>query len=93
MVFFQPRKRIHTEPLEIDSQPRTWISKHRSFASAEWVESQVRYGEWIPDKTGKEQFLIYATVLEGIKPLKVVLKIRIFDAYILVYHTHVLGKK
>ena len=93
MVFFQPRKRIYTEPIEIDAQPRTWISKHRGFASTEWVESQVRYGEWMPDRSGKEQFLIFATVLEGIKPLTVLLKIRILDAYVLVYHAHVLRKK
>jgi hypothetical protein len=93
MVFFSPRKRIHIEPIEIESQPRTWITKHRSFATAEWVESQVRYGEWIPDRSSKDQFLIYVTVFEGIKPLTVLLKIKMFETYILVFHVHVLRNK
>ena len=93
MDFFSPKKRIHTEPIEIESQTLTWIAKHRSFASTEWVESQVRYGEWRPSRSDKEQFLVYATVFEGIKPLTVLLKLKIFDAYIVVYHIHVLRNK
>jgi hypothetical protein len=93
MASFQPRKRIYTEPIEIGRQPLTWVAKHRGFSNAEWIESQVRYGEWIPDRAGKEYFLIYATVMEGIKPLTILIKIRLFDSYALVYHAHVLRKK
>ena len=93
MAFHQSRKRIYLGEIELGTQPYTWVSKHRGFASAEWIESQVRYGEWIPDRSGKKQFLIYATVLEGIKPLTVLLKVRMLDTYVLVYHAHVLRKK
>ena len=90
---FPPKMQIYTGQVEFGPQPRTWIAKHQSFASTEWLESQVRYGEWIPERSSKEQFLIYATVLEGIKPLTVLLKIRMLDTYVLVYHAHVLRKK
>jgi hypothetical protein len=89
---YQP-KRIYTDPIEIDRQPLTWIAKHRSFASIEWVESQIRYGEWTPDRAGKQQFLIYAVVLEGIKPLTVMLKVRVLEGYVLVYHAHVVRNR
>ena len=90
---FQSKMRIYTGQIEFGSQPRTWIAKHQSFASTEWLESRVRYGEWIPDKSAKEQFLIYTTELEGIKPLTILIKLRMFDTYALVYHAHVLRKK
>ncbi|MCL4429114.1 MAG: hypothetical protein M1167_00015 [Chloroflexi bacterium] len=91
---FLPAKKTHLqEPIEIDRQPRTWIAKHRGFASIEWMESQVRYGEWVPDRADKQQSLVYATVLEGIKPLTILIKIRLVDTYALVYHAHVLRKK
>lgn len=93
MAFFQPKKRIYDGQIEFGSQPRTWISKHKSFASREWMESQIRYGEWIREKPDKPQFSIYATVIEGIKPLTILIKIRLFDAHVLVYHAHVLRKK
>ena len=93
MAFFQPRKRIYTEPIELGSQPRTWIAKHRGFASREWVESQVQYGEWIPENSEQQKFLIYATVIDGIKPLTILIKVKTFDTHALVYHVHVLRKK
>ena len=93
MAFFQPKKRIYDGQIELDSQPRTWISKHKSFASREWMESQIRYGEWIQERSGQPQFLIYATNIEGIKPLTILIKIRFFDTYVTVYHAHVLRKK
>jgi sulfopyruvate decarboxylase TPP-binding subunit len=86
-------KRIYTEPIEIGRQPLTWIAKHRSFASTEWMESQVRYGEWTPDQANKQQFVIYTIVLEGIKPLTVLIKIRVLEGYVLVYHAHVVRNK
>jgi len=43
----QPRRRIYFGPITFESQPLNWIKHHRSFASREWFESQVRYGVWI----------------------------------------------
>ena len=93
MAFFQPKKRIYNGPIDLDSQPRTWIAKHRSFASREWIESQIRYGEWIDDRHERSMFLIYATNIDGIRPLTILLKIRLFDTHALVYHAHVLRNK
>jgi len=92
MAFFQPKKRIYDGPIEFGSQPRTWISKHKGFASREWIESQIRYGEWIQERA-EQQFSIYATIIEGRKPLTILIKIRILDTHVLVYHAHVLRKK
>ena len=85
--------RSYTGQVELGSQPKTWIAKHQSFASRDWFESSVRYGDWVPDRSSKTQFLIYVHVVEGIKPLTVVLKIRLQDTSALVYHAHVLRKK
>jgi hypothetical protein len=93
MAFFQPRKGIYEDQIEIGPQPRIWLARHRRFASTEWIESQVRYGNWIPDKVDGNRFLIYASVVEGIKLLKVVLKIQLFETNISVIHTHILRKK
>jgi hypothetical protein len=90
---FPPKKRIYTGQIEIGSQPHTWITKHRSFASQEWLESQIAYGEWMPERSRQDQFLIYATVIEGNKPLTILIKIRMFDTHAFVYHAHVLRKK
>lgn len=57
------------------------------------MESQVRYGEWIPDRLSAQQFLVYSVVLDGIKPLVIVIKVREFESCALVYHAHVLRKK
>ena len=91
MASFQPKKRIYTGPIDLGSQPKTWLAKHRSFASEDWIESQVRYCEWLPNK--ERQFLIYTAVFEGIKPLTILIKVQMFDAYAHVYHVHVLRKK
>ncbi|MGD0203200.1 MAG: hypothetical protein ABSC20_04760 [Candidatus Bathyarchaeia archaeon] len=93
MAFFQPKKRIFTGQIELGPQVRTWIAKHRSFASREWVESQIRYNEWIPDKSDKSRFLIYTKDTIGIKPLTILIKIRVFSTRVFVYHAHVLRKK
>ena len=93
MAFPHPRKSIFTGEIELGPQPRTWISKHKSFASSEWLVSRVRYDEWIPDKSAKKQFLIYPKELDGIKPLTILIKLRICDTYAFVYHVHVLRKK
>jgi hypothetical protein len=93
MAFFQLKKRIYTGPIEFGPQPRTWIAKHRSFASKEWIESRIRYGEWINDRSKQSHFLIYATNFDGIKPLTILIKIRMFETHVLVYHAHVLRKK
>jgi len=87
----QPRKRIYVGPIDLDVQPTTWIGKHRSFADKAWVESQVRYGKWIRDiNNGPCYFLLYATILEGRKSVKVIIKFRKLASHVLVYHAHVL---
>ena len=68
MAYFQPRKRIYTGQIELGPQPRTWIKKHRSFASRDWIESQIRYGEWTKERNEQSSFLVYATNIDGIKP-------------------------
>jgi hypothetical protein len=87
----QPRKRIYTGPIDLDAQPTTWIGKHRSFADRTWVESQVRYGKWIRDIDNEPDcFLVYATILEGRKSVKVIIKFKNLATHVLVYHAHVL---
>ena len=93
MAFPQPRKSIFTGEIELGHQPRTWITKHKSFASSEWLVGRVRYDEWIPDKSSEKQFQIYPKELDGIKTLTIVIKLRMYDTYALVYHVHVLRKK
>jgi hypothetical protein len=93
MAFFQPKKRIYIKPIDLDSQPCTWISKHRGFANREWIEGQIRYGQWINEKSNPNQFRIYATNIDGIKPLTIIIKIREYETHVLVYHVHVLRKK
>ncbi len=93
MAFFQPRRRIYDEPIELGPQARTWIAKHRGFASRELIESQVQYGQWIPEKAQPEKYLIYTTVIDGIKPLTILIKIRKLTTYTIVYHVHVFKKQ
>mgnify|MGYP005852955723 CR=1 FL=1 len=93
MAYFQPRKRIYTGQIELGPQPRTWIKKHRSFASRDWIESQIRYGEWTKERNKQSSFLIYATNVDGIKPVTILLKLRLLDTHVLVFHVHVLRNK
>ncbi len=93
MPHVQPTGNWYDGPVDFDSQPLNWIRKHQSFASREWVESQVRYGEWAPDKNKKQCFLIYAINFEGIKTVTILIKIRLFETHVLVYHVHLLRNK
>lgn len=93
MAHFQPRRRIYFGQIILGDQPINWIRKHRSFASREWFESQVRYGTWIKERNRLNHFLIYATVTEGIKPIKILIKIKHSDTYVLIYHAHVFKKR
>lgn len=97
----QPHRRRYSGKIILSSQPRNWINKHRSFAFREWFESQVRYGEWVRERNKPNKFLIYVSVLEGIKSLDVLIKITYspegtlhfkFD-HVAVDHVHVLRKK
>lgn len=86
----QPYRRVYTGPIILDSQPNNWIRKHRSFASREWLQSQVRYGEWTATQNKPNHYRIYATVIEGRKQIKVLIQIRHCETHVLVYHAHVL---
>jgi len=86
----QPRRRRYSGQVILDSQPLNWIKHHRSFASKEWFYSQVRYGQWIRERNKRDHYLIYVTVIEKIKPIKVLIKIRHTRTHVLAYHAHVL---
>ena len=66
---------------------------HRSFASRDWIESQIRYGEWINERKKPHHYLIYVTNFEGIKPVTVLIKIKLLETHVLVYHVHLLRNK
>jgi len=87
----QRRKRYYGGQIVLGNQPISWIKEHRSFASKEWFEGQVRYGEWI--RESRDHFLIYAIVPERIKHITVLIKIQCFSTHVLVYHAHVLRRK
>jgi len=89
----QPRRRIYFGPITFESQPLNWIKHHRSFASREWFESQVRYGVWIRERNKPNQYLIYATIIEKIKPITILIKIKRRPTHVAVYHAHVLRKR
>jgi hypothetical protein len=93
MPYFQPKIRRYGGPIDFDSQPLTWIGRHRSFASKDWIKSQIKYGEWIKDAKKRHHYLIYATNFEGTKPLTILIKIRLFETHVLVYHAHILRSK
>jgi len=90
---FQPYARRYFGPITIGTQPTTWIRKHRSFASREWLESQVRYGQWIRELDKQNYYRIYVNVIERIKPIKILIKIEHRRTHVLVCHTHVLRQK
>jgi len=45
------------------------------------------------ERNRPNHFLIYSTVTEGIKPIKILIKIKHSDTYVLIYHAHVLKKR
>ena len=93
MFRFQPRKRCYLGPIEFDHQPIRWIREHRSFASREWLEGQVRYGKWISEHGKPNHFRIYTIVYEGKKPITVLIKIKWQPQKVLVYHAYVVRKR
>jgi len=93
MFRFQLRKRCYLGPIEFDHQPIRWIREHRSFASREWLEGQVRYGKWISEHGKPNHFRIYTIVYEGKKPITVLIKIKWQPQKVLVYHAHVVRKR
>lgn len=90
MTGFQPVRRIYTGYVEIGPQPSTWIRKHRSFASNEWMISNIKYGEWMEVKGKNNCFEIEVSTFEGRKSITVIIKIRRYATYVLAYHAHVL---
>jgi len=93
MIRSQPRKRTYFGPITFDSQPINWISRHRSFASRQWCEGQVRYGEWMRDKSRRDHYLIYTDVVEKIESITVLIIIKHYETHVCVHHIHVLRKK
>lgn len=97
----QPQRKLYFGKIILGPQPKSWIKYHRSFASAEWFRSQVRYGKWIRERNKPHNFLIYVTVLEGIKSLNLLIKITHYPHgninynfdHVFVNHAHVLGRK
>jgi len=75
--------------VDLGPQPINWIRKHRSFASKEWVVGQVRYGYWEEERNKPNNYMIFAEVIERREPIKVLIKIRHEQDYVLVYHVHV----
>lgn len=86
--------------IEYDRRVKRWIREHRSFASKEWLNGQVRYGLW--ERRVNNRFDILVVVIEGgVKRLRVVIRIRYFPngsrnfpyRHVFVEHAHVLRKK
>lgn len=89
----QPQRRIYFGRVTLGPQPINWMKHHRSFASREWFESQVRYGVWIRERDKRNHYLIYVINIEKIKPITILIKIKRCPTHVLVYHAHVLRKK
>ena len=92
-------KNIHLVDVVLGKQPRGWIRKpaHRSFASREWIEGQVKFGKWITDKRnpGDSQapnYLIYVTNVE--EGSRVLIKITHYlDSHVSVEHIHLISSR
>ena len=93
MIRSQPHRRRYFGQITFDSQPINWISRHRSFASRQWCESQIRYGEWTRDGSKRGYYLIYADVVEKIEPITVLIIIEYQETHVRILHIHVLRKK
>ena len=89
MPSFQPSRRVYFGYIEIGPQPSTWIKKHRSFASKEWMISNIKYGEW-RDEGKRNCFEIEVDTFEGTKSITVIIKVRLYETHVLAYHAHVL---
>lgn len=98
MPRYQPRRRIYLGRIVLGVQPKRWIREHKSFASKDWLESQVRYGLWERAERRRRRYDIIAHVGEGgIKRISVLIKIThypngrstyLFD-HVFVFRTHV----
>jgi hypothetical protein len=87
----QPRKRVYSGQIILGPQPISWIKNHKSFADKAWFDSQVRYGQWKRDEyQHQNHFLIYVIEFEGIKQIKVLIKITKSIDHVYVDHAHVL---
>jgi hypothetical protein len=93
MIRSQPHRRRYFGPITFDSQPIGWIGRHRSFASRQWCESQIRFGEWTRDENRRDHYLIYTDVVEKIEPITVLIVIQHCGSHVRVRHTHVIRKK
>ena len=81
-------------------QPKRWIKRHKSFASKDWLEGQVRFGLWERvERRRSGRYDIYAHVGEGgVKRITVVIKITHYPNgratypfdHVFVFHSHVL---
>ena len=87
MVAFQSRIVYYGGFVELKSQPRNWIKKHRSFASRDWLFGQVKFGYW-NDGNRLNHFFIETKVLEGVKPLIVLIRLERLADRVRVYHCH-----
>ncbi len=90
MYRVQPQKKRYFGSVVLGSQPLNWMKRHRSFACRKWFDGQVRYGQWIRERNKRNHYLIYVDVIEKIKPIKVLIKIRYTHTHVLAYHAHVL---
>lgn len=91
-VFNQKAEDIQDQ-FSLNNSPLHRMRKHKGIANRAWFESQVRFGEWIEDRSKKGSFAIYATEFEGRKSITILIRIRKFSTHVLVCHAHVLGKK
>lgn len=95
------RRRTYLGRIEFNEKRiRRWIKYHRGFANKEFLEGQVRYGEWIPRRNKRNCYRIFTSVAEGgYKIARVVIHIIHYphgDAshsyqYVYIDHAHVLG--
>lgn len=87
MTAYQPRRaRNYSGFIVLESQPRNWIKKHRSFASYDFLYGQVRFGQWTNNHDN--DFFIETKVIEGIKPIIVLIKLELLADKVRVYHCH-----
>jgi hypothetical protein len=90
MPDFQPTRRIYFGYIELGPQPLTWIKTHSSFASKEWIISNIKFGEWKKQQGKRNCFEVEVYTFEGTKSITVIIKIRLYATHVFAYHAHVL---
>lgn len=80
-------RRHSYDKIWFDNQPINWIKRHRSFASREWIDSQVKYNTWTPQRNSGH-FIIITYVSEGVSYLKVFIHIVKVRRQVTVRHCH-----